>query len=104
MEQLRDIARPMNIEDLLTHRSGLTYDFLMGAMLHPYIVHKIFQMMEAKNLKEKCETLSQLPLAYQPGTRFNYSVSLDVLARIIEVVSGKDFYKYLKKKFLILSK
>ena len=40
-----DLERPMIIEDLLTHRSGLTYDFLRVVMLPHYIVKKIFQMM-----------------------------------------------------------
>ena len=92
------ISRPMTIEDLLTHRSGLTYDFLMGCHVAPLYSAQDISDDGSKNLKEKCEALSQLPLAYQPGTRFNYSVSLDVLARIIEVVSEEDFYKVLKKE------
>jgi CubicO group peptidase (beta-lactamase class C family) len=52
----------------------------------------------SQSLEEKCETLSNIPLAYQPGTQFNYSVSYDVLARVIEVISGKDFHIILKEE------
>ena len=93
-----NILRPMNIEDLLTHRSGLTYDFLMGCHVAPLYSAQDISDDGSKNLEEKCESLSQLPLAYQPGERFNYSVSLDVLARIIEIVSGKDFHKILEEE------
>lgn len=93
-----NISRPMNIEDLLTHRSGLTYDFLMGCHVAPLYSAQDISDDGSKNLEEKCESLSQLPLAYQPGERFNYSVSLDVLARIIEIVSGKDFHKILEEE------
>jgi CubicO group peptidase (beta-lactamase class C family) len=93
-----NISRPMNIEDLLTHRSGLTYDFLLGCHVAPLYSAQDISDDGSKNLEEKCESLSQLPLAYQPGERFNYSVSLDVLARIIEIVSGKDFHKILEEE------
>ena len=93
-----DIARPMNIEDLLTHRSGLTYDFLGWCHVAPLYRAQDISDDGSKNLEEKCENLSNIPLAYQPGTQFNYSVSLDVLARIIEVISGKDFHTILKKE------
>jgi len=95
-----NIIRPMNIEDLLTHRSGLTYDFLMGCHVAPLYSAQNISDDGSKNLKEKCEILSSLPLAYQPGTRFNYSVSLDVLARIIEVASGKDLISVLDEEIL----
>ena len=93
-----DILRPMNIEDLLTHRSGLTYDFLAWCHVAPLYSEQAISDDGSKSLEEKCEILSSIPLAYQPGTQFNYSVSLDVLARIIEVISGKDFHIILKEE------
>ena len=95
---IEDLDRPMIIEDLFTHRSGLTYDFLPGCHVAPLYSEKDISDDGSLNLEEKCESLSRLPLAYQPGSRFNYSVSIDVLARIIEIISKKDFEEILKKE------
>ena len=92
-----ELNRPMIIEDLLTHRSGFTYDFLMGCHVAPLYSKRDISDNGNKSLEEKCEILSELPLAYQPGSRFNYSVSLDVLARVIEIVNEKDFGDTLKE-------
>ena len=93
-----DLDWPMIIEDLFTHRSGLTYDFLPGCHVAPLYSEKDISDDGSLNLEEKCESLSRLPLAYQPGSRFNYSVSIDVLARIIEIISKKDFEEILKEE------
>ena len=93
-----DLIRPINIEDLLTHRSGLTYDFLGWCHVAPLYSEQDISDDGSQSLEEKCETLSNIPLAYQPGTQFNYSVSYDVLARVIEVISGKDFHIILKEE------
>ena len=98
---LEELNRPMIIEDLLTHRSGFTYDFLMGCHVAPLYSERDISDNGKKSLEEKCEILSELPLAYQPGSRFNYSVSLDVLARVIEIVNEKDFGDTLKSAPLL---
>ena len=95
---LEELNRPMIVEDLLTHRSGFTYDFLMGCHVAPLYSERDISDNGNKSLEEKCEILSELPLAYQPGSRFNYSVSLDVLARVIEIVNEKDFGDTLKEE------
>ena len=95
---IEELNRPMIIEDLLTHRSGFTYDFLMGCHVAPLYSEKDISDDGSKSLQEKCEILSNIPLAYQPGSKFNYSVSLDVLARVIEIVNEKDFGETLKEE------
>tara|TARA_B100001113_G_scaffold44594_1_gene31503 strand:- start:978 stop:2159 length:1182 start_codon:yes stop_codon:yes gene_type:complete len=95
---IEGLNRPMIIEDLLTHRSGFTYDFLMGCHVAPLYSEKDISDDGSKSLQEKCEILSNIPLAYQPGSKFNYSVSLDVLARVIEIVNEKDFGETLKEE------
>jgi CubicO group peptidase (beta-lactamase class C family) len=50
-----------------------------------------------QTLEAFIDKLTQLPLAYQPGSVWHYSVSLDVVARLVEVISGKSFGKYLQK-------
>ncbi|MBN44722.1 MAG: hypothetical protein CML94_04385 [Rhodobiaceae bacterium] len=95
---IEDLNRPIIVEDLLTHRSGLTYDFLIGCHIAHLYKKKNISDDGRKSLEENCALLSELPLAYQPGTRFNYSVSMDVLARIIEIVNEKDFGDTLKEE------
>ena len=89
--------RKMTIRDLLRHTSGLTYGFF--DMTHPldqlYLQRDLSHT--SKNLKEFVEKLSELPLKHAPGTHFEYSLSTDVLARLIEVVSGERFDRYLRK-------
>ena len=95
---IEDLNRPIIVEDLLTHRSGLTYDFLIGCHIAHLYNEKNISDDGRKSLEENCALLSELPLAYQPGKRFNYSVSMDVLARIIEIVNEKDFGDSLKEE------
>jgi CubicO group peptidase (beta-lactamase class C family) len=54
--------------------------------------------MDSANLEEMAEKLSKIPLAYDPGVDWIYSVSIDVLGRVIEVVSGETLDVFLKKK------
>src|SRR5580693_9262110 len=81
--------RPMTVQDLLRHTSGFTYGiFGVSAVDQMYQKSNIFA---AKSLKEMVETIASLPLLHQPGEFWEYSVGCDVLGRIVEVVSGKDF-------------
>ena len=72
----------------------------MGCHVAPLYSERDISDNGSKSLEEKCEILSELPLAYQPGSRFNYSVSLDVLTGVIEIVNEKTLAILLKKKFL----
>src|SRR5437762_224184 len=53
--------------------------------------------MESSNLAEMADKLSQVPLAFDPGTDWAYGVSIDVLGRVIEVVSGKNLDEFLQQ-------
>ncbi|WP_417699340.1 serine hydrolase domain-containing protein [Pseudophaeobacter sp.] len=88
-------ARTPTLHELLTHTSGLSYPFNPGilsqAMDHEQLMFKPNQ----GNLGKMVAHLASYPLAFQPGTRWEYSVSIDVLGRVIEVVSGRslgDFF------------
>lgn len=92
---LLDLERPVTVKDLLTHTSGLTYHFLEYGE-----VEKLYRqkgLTSSKPLKEFVEDLLQLPLAFQPGSRFRYSFAHDVVARLVEVISGDSFGDYLRK-------
>jgi len=98
----RSPDNPILISDLLTHTAGFTYDFMLG---HPAIGlykknglhdYKNIETQEEMNLDEFCKKLSTLPLLFEPGEKWHYSCSIDVLGRVIEVVSGMslgDFFK-----------
>ena len=83
-------ARPMLIEDLLRHTSGLTYGFIEKSMVKD-LYNKANLSDPNQTIAEMVTKLSKLPLQYHPGTTWDYSLSVDVLARIVEVVSGVDF-------------
>ncbi|WP_416879006.1 serine hydrolase domain-containing protein [Litorimonas sp.] len=84
-------AVPMTIKDLLLHRGGLAYGIFGQAnpIEKAYMDADIFNLEE--DLEAKMDKLAQLPLHSQPGTGWYYSFSIDVLGRIIEVVTGKNY-------------
>jgi CubicO group peptidase (beta-lactamase class C family) len=87
--------RPITIQDLLRHTSGLTYSFFgEGAVKNVYKQADIYR--DDPDNKEFAERLAKLPLVYQPGTTWEYSHSTDVLGRIVEVASGKSLHQYMK--------
>ena len=89
--------RQMTIRDLLRHTSGLTYGFFdLGNPIDQLYLQR--DVNASRNLMQLVKRLSDIPLKHPPGTQFEYSVSTDVLARVIEVVSGERFDHYLQKK------
>jgi CubicO group peptidase (beta-lactamase class C family) len=93
--QLVDLAREVTIHDLLTHTSGLTYPWLeYGPVEEMYRASAIDVDVL---LADFVEALLQLPLAFQPGTRWRYSVAYDVLAHLIEIISGQSLDAYLRE-------
>ena len=94
-------ARPITIHYLLTHTSGLSYDFFSSRVARMYKdagVKGSAPGAKQRSLAEWCESLAKLPLVAQPGTEWNYSVGMDVLGWLIEVVSGKSFREFLKER------
>ena len=92
-----DCNRPVTIVDLLTHTSGLTYHFLEDSPVS--IQYLESQMGKAdQTLEEMIDQLAQFPLAFQPGTRWQYSIGIDVIARLIEVISGQKLQQFLRER------
>ena len=94
-------ARPMTIQHLLTHTSGLTYDFLptpVGRMYQANGVVGAAPGAKFANLEEWSRALVKMPLVAQPGSAWNYSVSIDVLGRLVEVISGQTFGEFLQER------
>jgi CubicO group peptidase (beta-lactamase class C family) len=90
--------RPMTVKDLFCHTSGLTYGF--------HWVHPLDALYRERGLGDfspprsdlasTCDQLAELPLLFSPGTRWNYSMSTDVLGRLIEVIDGRSLDVYLR--------
>jgi CubicO group peptidase (beta-lactamase class C family) len=95
--EVTDLERPITIRHLLLHTSGLTYSFL-----DPSPVAKLYAQEQIERpdeiLAEKVRRLAQLPLVHQPGTGWTYGMSIDVLGRLVEVVSGQPFDVFLKER------
>jgi CubicO group peptidase (beta-lactamase class C family) len=89
-------ARKITIQDLFRHTSGLTYEFRGSGPIHKmYMEAKIYRRTQTS--AEQVATLGQMPLINQPGTRWEYSRSTDVLGRLIEVLSGESLGSHLHK-------
>ena len=89
--------RPMTVRDLMSHTSGLTYGFTERSNVDA-AYRKLGVGDRNKpgyTLQDMVDTLAELPLEFSPGTRWNYSVSTDVLGYLIEVISGQRFDQYL---------
>jgi CubicO group peptidase (beta-lactamase class C family) len=81
-------ARPMTVQDLLRHTSGLIYGTRGDSLVNKaYIEAKIGD--RTVNNEEFARRVAKMPLRFSPGTRWEYGVSTDILGRIVEVVSGK---------------
>jgi CubicO group peptidase (beta-lactamase class C family) len=89
--------RPINIEDLLLHTSGLTYGFYGEGLVKA--AYAGIYLGDFDNA-EFVERLAKLPLAEQPRTLWDYGHSTDVLGRVIEVVSGQSLYQFEKTHLL----
>jgi CubicO group peptidase (beta-lactamase class C family) len=94
--ELVDAERPITIQDLLRHTSGLTYEFRGSGPVHKmYTAERIYSRNQSN--ADQVAALAKLPLLYQPGTKWEYGRSTDVLGRLIEVLSGLTLGEYLQR-------
>ncbi len=93
------VKRPITIQDLMRHTSGLTYGFFGEGLVKKAYVAAHVNAGDFDNA-EFAERIAKLPLVYQPGTTWDYSQSTDILGRVIEVVSGKSLYQFEKERLL----
>ncbi|OCC22836.1 serine hydrolase [Croceicoccus estronivorus] len=105
--------RPITIRHLLTHTSGLGYSIVQQGPIKAAYVQAglvpgrisrlpLAEMFGAGNtmltLAQFADRLATMPLVYQPGTKWSYSVGLDLIGRVIEVVSGQSFDAFLQQR------
>jgi CubicO group peptidase (beta-lactamase class C family) len=89
--------RPITIRDLLRHTSGITYGFYGEGVIKKLYADPKLYAGDFDNA-EFADRIATLPLADQPGTRWNYSHSTDVLGRVVEVASGQSLFQFEKQR------
>ena len=101
LENVEDQTSPMLVKHLFMHTSGLTYGFMNANVVdQEHRNQKIEFPGTAGTLEELVKRLAGIPLIAQPGTRWNYSVSTDVLGRLVEVWSGLSLEAFFKERIL----
>lgn len=110
---VRPAKGPITVRQLLTHSAGLGYNIIqkgpirdaynaagiLGGQVSRLPIPGFPQSSSAPSLAVFADRLAKLPLVYEPGTRWSYSVGLDLMGRVIEVVSGQPFDAFLKARF-----
>jgi CubicO group peptidase (beta-lactamase class C family) len=93
-------SRPMLLWHLLTHTAGLTYGFHHAHPVDAMYRAAGFEWVppEGRDLAECCEDWASLPLLFEPGSEWNYSVASDVLGRVVEVVSGQPLDRFFDER------
>lgn len=85
---------PPTLHQLATHTSGLTYSFNPGPLGAAMKEGKLDFAADGPGLEEAAKRIASVPLAFQPGSRWEYSVGIDILGRVVEVVSGKTLDRF----------
>jgi CubicO group peptidase (beta-lactamase class C family) len=94
------VTEPMRIWHLLTHTSGLTYGFHRSHPVDAIYRARGFEWGSPRDtdLAGICDLFAEMPLLFQPGSEWNYSVSTDVLGRLVEVVSGQSLAEFFAER------
>jgi CubicO group peptidase (beta-lactamase class C family) len=98
--------RPVSMRDMLGHTGGLTYGSLLASLGAPDSGHPVdkeyarlgVRRGDGEDLRQFVSKLGKVPLRYQPGERWMYSLSTDVCGALVEIISGKRFDKFLQEE------
>ena len=93
-----DLARPVTVRDLLTHTAGLTYNFLEDSPVSELYRSANLMSNADRPLESVISELARIPLAFQPGSIWHYSMATDVIAHLIEVLSGQPLQDFLQQR------
>ena len=98
IDETVEAKRAPTIRDLMRHTAGLTYgNFGNRAIEERYKKAGVFTT-PSDSLQDTIVKLARLPLKFQPGTRWHYSASVDVLGRVVEVASGKPLDEFFAER------
>jgi CubicO group peptidase (beta-lactamase class C family) len=100
LEDTEPARGPITIRHLMSHSAGLSYGLLdPGSIIYKaYNERKVLN--PASPLSDMIDTLADLPLVFHPGTGWEYSVATDVIARLVEIVSGQRFDAFIQSRIL----
>ncbi|ABD06970.1 Beta-lactamase [Rhodopseudomonas palustris HaA2] len=93
------LVRPITIQDLLRHTSGITYDHVSDGPIQKMYRESRIRSRKITN-EEHAGLIAAMPLVCQPGAAWNYSRSTDILGRVVEVISGKTLGAFLTERIL----
>lgn len=96
--QTVDLKRPITMHDLLIYTAGFTAGFFKGPVCELY---RKAEVSKKKTLKEMVDCITNLPLTHQPGEQWTYGHANDVIARIVEIICGMPYEKYLQENVLL---
>jgi CubicO group peptidase (beta-lactamase class C family) len=97
-ERLVDPVRPITVGDLMAHTAGFTYDFLDESPVCGMYGEAQMLADADRSLQQFVQDLAEIPLAYHPGSCWNYSVSIDVAAHLIEVLADQPLRDFLRER------
>jgi CubicO group peptidase (beta-lactamase class C family) len=92
---VEDPVHPPTMLELMTHTAGFTYGFFGETAVDKE--YQKAQLFQSKSLKEMIDKLAKIPLTYQPGTKWVYSVSMDIQGYIVEKLSGQSLPVYFQE-------
>jgi CubicO group peptidase (beta-lactamase class C family) len=97
--EITDAKRTIKIHDLLRHTSGFTYGIFGKSAAKKLLKESDIGTLDTMHisLEDYVSTISKLPLAYQPGTHWEYGRSIEVLGRLVEVISENSLDYFMKK-------
>ncbi len=91
-----DPERPVSVLDALTHMTGLAGNLFPGHPTDDRFASALRDRRSGMTLEGVCSLLADYPLKFQPGSRWNYGLSTDICARLVEILSGERFDQYLQ--------
>ena len=92
---LEDPVHPPTMRELMTHTAGFTYGGFGTSLVDKMYLEQ--QVLQSRSLQDMIDKLAKIPLLYQPGTRWVYSVSMDIQGYIVEKVSGQSLPDFMRQ-------
>jgi CubicO group peptidase (beta-lactamase class C family) len=100
LDDTEPAREPITIRHLMTHSSGLSYGLLDPGTIIYQAYNERKMRDPGTSLADMIEALAELPLVFHPGTSWEYSVATDVMARLIEILSGRRFDSFIRSRIL----